>query len=234
MGYDIRKRIIEDPLNGIRDLEMGIARPPLPGVPLGKDFFRIFSVLKTSAKAGLKLNKEFKYFIRDSKDFIKEYLLYYRVARTCHKFRKITDDSVHEFSIRAFKLLIEYNIIDSFVSIDNIAEFAYNQTDYKNNIFNLALLSEFVMKYVDHPKFVMDHKQKHYVYNEVFNLAFQQKDEIRFFYDTFNATKFEVKMENLKTILKTAKKYCDIIECKKDIIKFVNLNLLKQIIYEFI
>jgi tRNA nucleotidyltransferase/poly(A) polymerase len=230
MGYHIRKKYIEDPLGGIADLRKGLIKPPNPNLALGLDFFRIFSIFKTSAKSSLKISHPLKSFIRKNADVIKAYLTYYRTLRTCHKFRKITDDDVNEYSIRAFKKLVQSTIADSFIPIENLTLFAYHKHEYRNLIFNIALISEFLIKYVEDPQFKMPEKQKHYIYNEIFYLAFQEKNKTIFFYDKFNNTAYPINLKNHKTILSSAKNYCEIMDCRSEMLKKINLIVLEEIV----
>ena len=61
-------------------------------------------------------------------------------------------------------------------------------------------------------------------------MAFQSKTELKFIYDTFNNTVYEIDKVNHKTVLETAKKYCDNSDCKSNILQQIDLNLLNFII----
>jgi len=233
MGYNIRTRMVEDPLGGIEDLKKGIIEPADSEVPLGKDFFRIMSIFKTSAKAGLKISERFRKFLLETRKYIKEYLLIYK-DRTCHKFRKITDDLNSEFSIRAFNLLVDYNMMDVFIPIEFLPDFAYNQTRYKHKIFNMALVSEYIIKHAEHTVFKITEKQKHYIYNDIFRLAFEKENELWFSYDNFNNTKFVLNMKAHKTILTSAKRYCEYVDCMISKLKKIDVNLLNDIINDIL
>ncbi len=217
-------------MGGIHDLRKGLLKPSNPKIPIGMDFFRIFSIFKTSAKSSLKISDELKSFIRKKADIIKAYLLYYRTLRTCHKFRKITDDDVNEYSIRAFKKLVHSTIADSFVPIEYLPRFAYDKRFYRNIIFNIALICEFLMKYVESDCFKIGEKQKHYIYNEVFHLAFQGPEETKFFYKSFNNTKYPINMVNHVTVLNSAKNYCDTMDCTTEYLGKVDLIVLETIV----
>jgi hypothetical protein len=70
MAYDIRSGKIEDPLNGIDDLKIGILKAPNTKFLFERDFFRIYSILKTSAKLSIKVSQDLEKFIHENTNVI--------------------------------------------------------------------------------------------------------------------------------------------------------------------
>ncbi len=239
MAFNIRTFQVEDPIKGIKDLNTGVLHCGNFSL-LGEDYFKLFSIFKTSAKMGLKMDSKLNDFIIKNSDIIKMYFVYH-FNRTIHKFRKITNDDKSENSLRAFKLCYDYSLFDFFVNFDNLPKYVFNKQYYDNKIFNLVLVSEFMIENIK--LFDIDKAMKHYIYINAFEIAFDENFNCCNHCNHCNNDKKKEKtkvrkrsrgspnkVENEKIILFIANRYCEIEDCGKEFIKKINLSVLDKLI----
>jgi hypothetical protein len=140
------------------------------------------------------------------------------------------------YSLKAFKLIIDYSLIDVNIPIEYLSFYIYKKFNYRNKILNLAIISEFLMKNIKLRNFLITKFERHYIYNEIFHIAFQSQKQTNFFYEKFTETKYKINIENHKTILNIAKKYCENEEnlCMNNVLTKINLKVIDRLVKETI
>ena len=108
--YNIRNKKIIDPLNGILDMEEGVVKLPQGKATFMSDFLRLFSIIKTTSKLSFKISDSISKLIQDHIVQIKQFTISDREEVNNVKLRRII---LGDYSLRAFKLLYDFNLFDS-------------------------------------------------------------------------------------------------------------------------
>jgi tRNA nucleotidyltransferase/poly(A) polymerase len=219
--YDIKKQKIRDPLKGIDDMRQGILQLPLGQKTFQNDFLRVFSIIKTSSKLDMKISQDIDLFIKYNESKLKEMMLQYRDEIINSKLKKIIDG---EFSLKAYKLLYDYNFYDPVVPEEKLNIFYSNKTVIMNEMFNKLLIGETVLHLglFNITTFTKDDKYNYYM--DVFKYEFDEShlDSVQL---KGNLTEY--------LLLRISHDYCSKINCSGSILKYVNLEELKNVIENF-
>jgi tRNA nucleotidyltransferase/poly(A) polymerase len=132
--YNVKTEQIEDPLNGIEDLERGILR-----TPMNLEFFRIEALraIKTSAQYSMIISQEIQGHLINNKEELKKFFRDNPSWVVSELGKMLNQD----FAPKAWKLLYDYDFIDIFISKKVLPIYEVNKDILNTKIFNVAVLS---------------------------------------------------------------------------------------------
>jgi tRNA nucleotidyltransferase/poly(A) polymerase len=211
--YNLKKRIIEDPLNGIKDLQNAAMVTPLKQNPLMNNYLRVFRIFKASALLSFRIPTFLDQYFINNIDIIKDFMNIFKP----NSFYELSKSAEEDFSLKIFKYAYDYKLIDVFIKAEYLGLFKSREKAYSNLIFNLALISEFLSKNFE--KFTLDKDNKYLmIYKDIFNLPFEDVLKV--------TSKGNQQLYNVTSI---AYKYCQVEDCQNNIIHLINLNVLKTL-----
>ena len=136
--------------------------------------------------------------------------------RSYHKFLKLNGGN---FFIKALKLVHQFEFLELFIPQTFSGAYSYDKHGHDNEIFNLFLISQFLMINIDYK---ISSRENEYMYSNIIYLAF---DDVSDYLDVED-------YRNINFFISAAYKFCRINDCKKEILKEIQSDKLMSILLE--